>query len=239
VTTNRHTNDVGYKMLDRAFKRLTGCLMSTNIKTHDIEEQGNFHILDSSRVIKSSRDGKRMVQIEVTLSNWFYHALIGREVLTINRDYFRLRKTLERRLYELARKHCGRQKEWSIGLVNLQDKCGSQSPLKKFRYQLREIVATNHLPDYRIALGEADKVTFTNRLAVPEQPALPGLEEIPRLARETLRRGAKIVEASGSGWDYEELRGQFTEQLVGGKFKPKNVDGAFINFLKKKVQARP
>jgi plasmid replication initiation protein len=113
VTTNRQTNDVGYRMLDRAFKRLTGALMSTNIKTHDIEESRNFHILDSSRVIKSSRDGKRMVQVEVTLSDWFYRALIGKEVLTINRAYFRLRKTLERRLYELARKHCGYQEKWS------------------------------------------------------------------------------------------------------------------------------
>ncbi len=30
----------------------------------------------------------------------------------MHRDYFRLRKPLERRMYELARKHCGKQDEW-------------------------------------------------------------------------------------------------------------------------------
>ena len=41
-----------------------------------------------------------MVEVEATVSDWFYNALLGREVLTISRDYFRLRKPLERRLYE-------------------------------------------------------------------------------------------------------------------------------------------
>jgi hypothetical protein len=42
--------------------------------------------------------------------------------LTLNRDYFRLRKPIERRIYEIARKHCGRKKEWSIGLALLHKK---------------------------------------------------------------------------------------------------------------------
>jgi hypothetical protein len=41
----------------------------------------------------------------------------GKEVLTLHRDYFRLRKPLERRMYELARKHCGQQATWSICLT--------------------------------------------------------------------------------------------------------------------------
>jgi plasmid replication initiation protein len=239
VTTNRHTNDVGYRMLDRAFKRLTGALMSTNIQTNGVEERANFHILDASRVIKSSRDGRRMVQLEVTLSNWFYNALVGKEVLTINRDYFRLRKTLERRLYELARKHCGHQPSWAIGMENLREKCGSQSPLKKFRYQLRQIAATNHVPDYRLSVGDDDKVVFRNEESLPGQPELPGLNDLPRLTRQTLQRGRELVAASRSGWDFNALHTQFTEQLTSGRFKPGNVNGAFINFLKKKLRERP
>jgi hypothetical protein len=33
-----------------------------------------------------------------------YNAVAGFEVLTLHRDYFRLRKPMERRIYELARK---------------------------------------------------------------------------------------------------------------------------------------
>ena len=50
-----------------------------------------------------------MIAIEVTLSKWLYNALQAHEVLTVHRDYFRLQKPLERRLYKLARKHCGHQ----------------------------------------------------------------------------------------------------------------------------------
>ncbi len=112
VTTNRETNGKAYKLLKNAFERLTGCLITTDIKTNEIKQAKGFHILESYEVIENSRDKKRMVRLEVTISDWFYNALIGKEVLTINREYFRLRKPLERRLYELVRKHCGRQPTW-------------------------------------------------------------------------------------------------------------------------------
>lgn len=41
---------------------------------------------------------------KITLSDWLYNAVEGFEVLTLHRDYFRLRKPMERRIYELARK---------------------------------------------------------------------------------------------------------------------------------------
>ena len=242
VTTNRHTNDVGYRMLKNAFERLNGCSITTDIRTNEIRKSSGFHILESWNIIEKSHDNRRMVRLEVTVSDWFYNALLGKEVLTINRNYFRLRKTLERRLYELARKHCGRQVKWEIGLENLKDKCGSRSPLKYFRFQIRGIIETdqakNHFPDYRIALDNNDKVTFTYRKASPKEPLLPGLEDVPRLKRQTIERGRKIVEQSGSAWNYDMLREQFTQSLVEG-FKPKNADGAFIQFIKKKLTERP
>ena len=102
-----------------------------------------------------------MVKLEATMSDWFYNSLLGKEVLTINRKYFKLRKPLERRLYELARKHCGTQGEFKIGLEKLHKKTGSTSPLKKFRYYLRKIIKTNHLPDYQLFLADNDVVHFS------------------------------------------------------------------------------
>ena len=68
-----------------------------------------------------------------------FNAIRAQEVLTLHRDYFRLRKPIERRVYEIARKHCGQQDEWQIGLANLLKKTGSQSPLKRFRQMLRDL----------------------------------------------------------------------------------------------------
>jgi plasmid replication initiation protein len=242
VTTNRETNGKAYRLLKNGFERLNGCSISTDIKTNGIRQSSGFHIIESWDIIESSHDKKRMVRVEVTVSDWFYNALIGKEVLTINRAYFRLRKTLERRLYELARKHCGMQPKWEVGLRNLKDKCGALSNLDKFRYQIREIIKTDqeehHFPDYRMTLDTDDKVTFSNRLSSPKEPLLPGLEELPHLKRQTIERGRKLVEQSGSGWDFYALHEQFSQSLIDG-FKPKNVDGAFIAFLKKKIQERP
>lgn len=242
VTTNRETNGKAYRLLKNGFERINGCSISTDIQTNGIRQSSGFHIIESWDIIESSHDKKRMVRVEVTVSDWFYNALIGKEVLTIDRKYFRLRKTLERRLYELARKHCGHQQKWEVGLENLKDKCGARSVLDKFRFQIRDIIKTNqkkdHFPDYYIALDAEDKVTFSNRLSSPKEPLLPGLEGLPHIKRQTIERGRKLVEQSGSGWDYDALREQFTGSLING-FKPRNADGAFIQFIKKKIQERP
>ena len=76
--------------------------------------------------MRQTRDG-RMQEIEIELSDWVFNAINAKEVLTLHRNYFRLRKPLERRLYELARKHCGRKAEWRVSLAVLQRKCGSAS----------------------------------------------------------------------------------------------------------------
>lgn len=244
VTTNRETNGEAYGLLKSAFERLKGVSITTNIKTNNRTASAGFGLIDSWEVVKSSHDKRRMVQVEVTLSEWFYNALIGKEVLTINRSYFRLRKTLERRLYELARKHCGNQQKWAIGLETLHRKSGSQSELKKFRFQVRQIIENdaqeNHFPDYAISLDERDNVTFTRKDAVAREQAQAtlALDDMPHISPRTIEKAREIVREAGTGWDFHALHGEFTLSLMQG-FKPDKVDGAFINFVKKKVQSRP
>ena len=50
------------------------------------------------------------------LSDWPYRIIQGFEVLTLSRDYFRLREPVDRRVHKLARKHCGEQDERKISL---------------------------------------------------------------------------------------------------------------------------
>lgn len=258
VTTNRDTGGHAYNQLKDAFARITGCLISTNIKTADIEESSNFHILEKSRIVKDSRDGSRMVEVEVTVSDWFYRALLSKEVLTLNRDYFRLRKPLERRLYELARKHCGKQAEWQIGLDALRQKCGALSPLRYFRFQLRDIInpkqgqegqeilaagPSPHFPDYQITLDDAhDVVSFKNRvhliMASVKNTTPPEKSVRQRLLPATVRRGAQLVEDAGTGWAYGALIDQFSQAMENG-FEPRNLNAAFLGFVKKKVATSP
>ncbi|WP_440029706.1 replication initiator protein A [Chromobacterium amazonense] len=46
--------------------------------------------------------------IEVELPDWLLHAITHKQVLSIHPGYFLLHQPLAKRLYELARKHCGR-----------------------------------------------------------------------------------------------------------------------------------
>ncbi|WP_200862015.1 replication initiator protein A, partial [Pseudogulbenkiania ferrooxidans] len=94
--------------------------------------------------------------------------------LSIDEAYFRLNKPLERRLYEIARKHVGRQSKWQISLETLWKKSGSLSPLKKFKHQLKQSIADDALPGYSYQLNADDSVS-----CVPKKNAA-GVDELAR-----------------------------------------------------------
>lgn len=163
VTTNRGVGGDDYKRLQEAFERLAGTRITTDIRTGGERVKEGFGIIESWRTVEKSREDERMIAVEVTLSRWLFNAVQAFEVLTIHSDYFRLRKPLERRLYELARKHCGHQAQWSIGLELLREKSGSRSTLYEFRRMVKSITQTSTLPEYRMTLSDDDKVTFYTR----------------------------------------------------------------------------
>lgn len=163
VATNRGVGGDDYRRLQESFERLAGTRITTDIKTGGERIKSGFGIIDEWRIIEKSKTDERMIAVEITLSRWLYNAVQAFEVLTIHPDYFRLRKPLARRLYEIARKHCGHQTQWTIGLHLLQAKAGSKSTLKEFRRAVRSIEADDSLPEYRLLVGKDDKVTFYAR----------------------------------------------------------------------------
>ena len=164
VSTNRATGGTDYKRLALAFTRLRSSQIVTDIETNGVRQTEGFGFIDAWGIVEKSKTDDRMISVSVRLSEWLYNAVLGSEVLTVNRDYFRLRGGLERRLYELARKHCGNQSRWSISTELLHKKTGVKSPLKTLRLQLRKLAKSNVLPDYRISYNdEKDQVIFYNR----------------------------------------------------------------------------
>jgi plasmid replication initiation protein len=161
VATNKETGGSQYVQLEKSFERLRGTSLTTDIKTGDQRVREGFGIIDSYAIIEKDKKTERMIAVEVTLSKWLYNAVQAHEVLTINPDYFRLRKPLERRLYEIARKHCGSQQNWRIGLNLLKEKTGSRSIQKMFKHQLKEIAKDGDLLDYKLSIDEKDMVTLT------------------------------------------------------------------------------
>ena len=231
--TNRMTNGQGYEALKAALERLAGTRISTNIVTGGTEVFETFGLIERARIVRETRDG-RMQEVEVKLSDWVMGAIQHREVLTLHRDYFRLRKPLERRMYELARKHCGQQTEWRISLSLLQKKCGSASTEKEFRRLVGKIVLEDsrfgHMPDYSVTLESEDMVIFRNRGSIPEPTEAPSGTVAPLKA--ATQAAARVA---APGWDVQylerEWRGWITEP-------PRDPDAAFLGFCRKWFERR-
>lgn len=230
IFTNRGTTGAEYDALEEAIDRLAGTRISTNIKTAESEEYSNFGLIDRGQVMRKPRgeDGKRgrMVWCEVTLSDWVFRAIEAREVLTLHPDYFRLRKPLEKRIYEVARKHCGRQTSWTIALSNLMKKTGTRSPEKRFRQMIRGLTASNHLPDYTIHLDDNDHVVFTSRETMLHSVSQ---NNHIHLRESTYEEARKLV----PGWDIYHVEQEWRSWMANGLSEElRDPDRAFLGFCR-------
>lgn len=226
--TNRGTGGKDYKALVESIERLRGTTISTNIMTGKQEQTDVFGLIDAGAIRRKEGPDGRLEWIEIELSRWVFNAVQANEVLKLNRDYFRLGKPYERRAYEIARKHCGKQKEWSISLELLRTKMGATSPLKKFRYFIKELAADGHLPDYTVELSESDQVTFRNRTELAKD-ALPSPRPIFSTT-ETYERAKKYVPHGEDVYAWEQ---DWIEHWRNtGCPTLRSPDGAFIAFCK-------
>ncbi len=196
VSTNKSANGKSYIQLKDGLERLSGTRIETDIKTNGKEVLSEFGLIDSWRIVKEGKDG-RMVAVEVVLSEWFYNSVLGNAVLSIDKDYFMLRKPTERRLYELARKHCGNQTAWKISLEKLKDKIGSNSPINKLRFNISKIAETNHLPEYNISIK--DDIVLFSRKEPPKENKAP--KKLPVHISK-----AEIEKVARPGESYEQVR---------------------------------
>jgi plasmid replication initiation protein len=151
----RGTSNKAYEQFKDSLFRLRSTTITTSIMAGEEREERGFGWIDNFRIVRRDlRSGRRvMAAVEVTLNDWMFRAIVrDRRVLTINSGYFKLGMGLERRLYELARKHCGQQASWQIGLQRLAEKCGSRRELRKFKAELAGIVERDSLPDFAMSL---------------------------------------------------------------------------------------
>jgi plasmid replication initiation protein len=233
--TNRSTGKRGYDLFTDSLRRLQGTQIETNITTGGREQMDIFSFIDHARTVKETRDG-RMEAMEITLSDWLFNAISerGNEILTISRDYFRLRKPLERRLYELARKHCGTNAMWRFRVETLHERTGSSASLPEFRRMLAGIIensqAYDHIPDYTFELSD-DTVTIRPRqefLDVYEQPQKPSAIDKIRLKPQTYETARKFA----GGYDMYMLEDEWRYMLAKKGEMPQTPDGSFVGFVK-------
>jgi plasmid replication initiation protein len=227
VFTNRGTAGKDYEALQDAIERIRGTTITTNIRTGDEEQTDTFGLIDASSIRRKHGLDGRLQSCEITLSDWVFNAIEHNEVLTLHRDYFRLRKPIERRIYELGRKHCGQQPSFKISLEQLHKKSGSKSSDFEFRRAVRGLAASDHLPDYRVEFdAKADMVMFINRNTMKIGT---GEEEDEPWAG-ALRPDYDAIRAAAPGWDPRYLEEQFRAWLTKKERIPKQPEKMFIKF---------
>ena len=225
-----------YAMISASLSRLKGTAIRTNIATGENREEKGFGLINEYKLEYSSAG--RLINMEITLSEWVFRAIRGQEVLSLHRDYFRLKKPLERRIYEIARKHCGQQTEWKIGIDLLKKKCGAQGSNRDFRSVLKELAEGNHLPDYVVNITE-DSVIFSNReWAEEKQRREKELAQIkfPQLNPESYHDARQVAPNYDVYFLEQEWRNWWVDSGMPQLFKPEK---AFIEFCRARAKRQP
>lgn len=223
LATGRETSGDGYKRLRDAFERLAGTRITTNIVTGMQEVTRGFGLIETWEIIRKTGAG-RMISVSVTLSEWIYDAVLSKSVLTLSRDYFLIRKPLERRIYELSRKHCGRQSQWRVSLETLLKKSGSNSPRRVFRAMVREIAKTDTMPDYVLVEEDGDIWSIS-----PRNQVVSGMK--PQLDPETLDNARALV----PGRDVYALEAEWRAWWIqSGEPFLRSPDKAFLAWVRQK-----
>lgn len=153
--TRRGTGKASYERLKAGLDRLQSTTIATSIRQRDARRRHRFSWINEWKE-RVDAPG-RATGIEMIVPDWFYEGVIDQAlVLTIDPAYFGLTGGVERWLYRLVRKHGGRQKGgWGFDLQHLHLKSGALSPIKRFAFELRDIVRRQPLPGYALSLDRA------------------------------------------------------------------------------------
>ncbi len=182
VGTERGDGRASFERILDMLRRLRGTTIETNIPTGGVRQTDGFSMIDTYKVlsekksvsvVKNKKTGAtkeveitRVLRFTVTISEWLFNGLMKYEVLKLNSRYFKLSKPTDRRLYEIARKHCGDQPMWKINMDLLAEKAGIKGARFKVRNEIREAIERNNLLEYDIALDpkpKPDDVVFYTR----------------------------------------------------------------------------
>ena len=146
----RGAGGASYTRLRAALDRLNSTVIKTNIRGSGRERQASFKWIDKwTDDVDEAGQSRGM---SITLSDWLYEGIKqDGGVLTIHPDYFLLTGALERWLYRVARKHAGRQAHGcTITVPVLYEKSGSDSPERRFRFEINQIAEADELPEYHL-----------------------------------------------------------------------------------------
>jgi plasmid replication initiation protein len=165
-----------YDRLEKSLVRLRGTLIRTNIETGGEGEAEGFGWIDNYKIqYRRGRGGEKVMKaVQVRICDWLHRAIVrDRRMLTYDPRYFDL-GPIEKRLYEIARAHCGNQNGFKIGLEKLHRRVGTTMELRFFKAELVKIAKRrNPLPEYGFMLVDPRVKLSLDRKALPPPGRTP------------------------------------------------------------------
>ena len=213
-----------YQRLKAALDRLQSTSVVTSIRQPVEGRRHRFSWINEWQE-RSSRTG-RPLGVELILPDWFYRAVMDDAlILTLDRAYFGLTGGLERWLYRLVRKHGGRQRAgWRFDIGHLHQKSGSLSPLKRFAFELRDIVRRQPLPGYLLST----EVEASSRVLLAFEPAPAPVDRL-------VRSGTRTVVPSGTAQScFREPRAALSGEAERQNRAPNLDSNTVSNILKRR-----
>lgn len=232
IFSQRGVGGRDYDALCDSLDRIDGTRFRTNILFDGTRTDEWMGIIDGAKMRTDERTGK-IKSLELKLSDMVVNSVEEMNVLTLHKDYFRLTRPIERRVYEIARKAVGQNDSWTFLMTTLHQKSGSKGSLREFRRQMKPIIESDYLPDYMIVYDDdADRITFINRNTMPKDRERS--EEVAEAVRKMLSpdiyHQARLIAV---GWDIHHVADRFAAWWgTVGKPAPKNADALFLKFCR-------
>ena len=212
-------------------------------------EGGVFHLIDNyDYVEKLNREGKVIegqTQLRIKLSDFIMDAINNDtpQIITYPRQYLRLKKPFDKRLYEIANKAVGqnsrRDKEITFKLATLHERIYPKKHLlKKFRYAISQRTASGPfvILNYVMQFDPAtDKVTFGHAHAIHEKPTpRPKFDakKIPPLTTKTMDHAQRIL----NGKDLGAIQKAWLADLTHKKEMPEDAQTAFLEYCREVME---
>ena len=247
--TRRGTGGSSYKALETGLDRLQQTQIKTNIQSGGNKVIDRFSMIDraTSKYTHDDPEQGRLTHVDITLSDWLYDAIEAIDVLTLAPTYFEIKKPIHRRVYEIARKHCGAQESWKVGLPVLFKKTGTTGNASTFKFAIKKLVKENKLPDYLVSMERkvdkktgdvVDMVVFTNRKTMPNAAGKPRKKRFhlsdAELNPQTIEHAKSVL---GPQHDVYAVLSDFRAMLKRGNIDVWSMDAQFtmhVSEFKKK-----
>ena len=167
-TIRSKTGKPEYDRVLEGLRRLKGTTIETNIEAQNEGAEEGVSWINRYRVHRrKTARGEMMAYVEVELSSWVFQKMTEKgKHLSILPDYFNITSGIEKRLYQIARKHVGNQPRWHITLDKLYMRVGSQQEMRNFKVKLSQIIRADSLLGYTVDWEQPGKRLTPQRTLV-------------------------------------------------------------------------